>query len=40
LETLGWGFGLGGDVLEALDVDAGATGPDGQDHPEDETLSV
>ena len=31
---------LGEDVIEALDVDARATRPDGQDRPEDEALSV
>ena len=28
------------DVIQALDVDARAEGPDGQDLPKDETLSV
>ena len=31
---------LGEDVIDALDVDARATRPDGQDRPEDEALSV
>lgn len=28
------------DVIQALDVDARAEGPYGQDHPQDETLPV
>jgi hypothetical protein len=33
-------LGNGFDVIQALDVDARAAGPDGRDRPKDEALSV